>query len=214
VSLTYAMADPAQRRRGLDAATSALRRGDLVVLPVDTVYAVACDAFSDRGVDRLREAKAAGPDLPLQVLVGTPATIDGLGYGLTKAARDLAEAFWPGGLTLVVRQQPSLTWDLADAAGTVGLRMPLHPVALELLRATGPLAVSAASRAGALPPGDVESARSHLGAAVTAYLDGGPTLPSAPSTIVDVTGPVPRLLRPGALDADTLRSVCPDLASD
>jgi tRNA threonylcarbamoyl adenosine modification protein (Sua5/YciO/YrdC/YwlC family) len=214
VSLTYAMADPPQRRRGLDAATSAVRRGDLVVLPVDTVYGVVCDAFSDRGVDRLREAKAAAPHLPLQVLVGTPATIDGLGYGLTKAARDLAEAFWPGGLTLVVRQQPSLTWDLADAAGAVGLRMPLHPVALELLRATGPLAVSAASRAGSVPPPDVEAARDQLGEEVTAYLDGGPTLPSAPSTIVDVTGPVPRLLRPGAVDVDTLRSVCPELATD
>jgi tRNA threonylcarbamoyl adenosine modification protein (Sua5/YciO/YrdC/YwlC family) len=214
VSLSFDMADAGHRRRGLDAATSAVRRGDLVVLPVDTVYAVVCDAFSDRGTGRLREAKGVGPEVPLQVLVGTPATIDGLGYGLSKAARDLAEAFWPGGLTLVVREQPSLTWDLADAAGAVGLRMPLHPVALELLRATGPLAVSAASRAGSLPPGDVVAAGSQLGDAVAVYLDGGPTLPAAASTIVDVTGPVPRLLRPGAVDVDTLRSICPDLACD
>ncbi len=214
MTLSYAMADPAERRRGLDAATSALRRGDLVVVPVDTMYGVVCDAFSARGTERLRAAKASGPGLPLQVLVGTPATIDGLGYGLSKAARDLAEAFWPGGLTLVVRQQPSLAWDLADAAGSVGLRMPLHPVALDLARGFGPLAVSAAARAGSLAPAVVAEAVEQLDDEVAVYLDGGPSLPSAPSTIVDVTGPVPRLMRPGAVDLDTLRSVCPDVVSD
>jgi tRNA threonylcarbamoyl adenosine modification protein (Sua5/YciO/YrdC/YwlC family) len=214
MTLSFDMSDAAQRRRGLDASASALRRGDLVVIPVDSVYGVVCDAFSDRGTERLRSAKGAGPALPLQVLVGSPATIDGLGYGLSKAARDLAEAFWPGGLTLVVREQPSLTWDLADAAGSVGLRMPLHPVALELLRVTGPLAVSAASVAGSIPPLVADEARDQLGDAVAVYLDGGPSLPAAPSTIVDVTAAVPRLLRPGAVDLDTLRSVCPELASD
>lgn len=211
MSLEFVMADPAERQRGLDAAASAARRGDLVVLPTDTVYGLATDAFNPRGVAAIRSAKGRGRDLPLQVLVGTPDTVEGLGYGLTKAARDLVQGFWPGGLTLVVRQQPTLAWDLGDASGTIALRMPLHPVAIELLRITGPLAVSGANAAGGAPAASLQDAREQLGDRVAIYLDGGPSLDAVPSTVVDVSGPVPRLLRPGAVDLDTLRTVCPEI---
>lgn len=211
MSLEFDMADPVARPRGLDAAASAVRRGDLVVLPTDTVYGLATDAFNPRGVAAIRAAKGRGRDLPLQVLVGSPDTVEGLGYGLTKAARELVQGFWPGGLTLVVRQQPTLAWDLGDSSGTVALRMPLHPVAIELLRITGPLAVSGANTAGGAPAGSMPEAREQLGDRVVIYLDGGPSLDAVPSTVVDVSGQVPRLLRPGAVDLDTLRTVCPEI---
>ncbi len=211
MSLEFDMADPAARPRGLDAAASAARRGDLVVLPTDTVYGLATDAFNPRGVAAIRSAKGRGRDLPLQVLVGSPDTVEGLGYGLTKAARDLVQGFWPGGLTLVVRQQPTLAWDLGDSSGTVALRMPLHPVAIELLRITGPLAVTSANTAGGTPAASLPEAREQLGERVAIYLDGGPSLDAVPSTVVDVSGHVPRLLRPGAVDLDTLRTVCPEI---
>ena len=213
MSLRFDLADPDERPRGIEAATSAVRRGELVVIPTDTVYGVGCDAFSSLGVGRLLEAKGRGRDMPVPVLVGSPQTIEGLAYGLTKAARDLVVAFWPGALTVVVRAQPSLAWDLGDAGGTVALRMPLHPVAIELLKATGPMAVSSANRSGSAPATNYAEAESQLGDAVWIYLDGGPSGEPVPSTIVDLTGEVPRVLRLGAVDLDTLRTVCPDLTS-
>ena len=214
MSLRFDTSDADERSRGLEAATSAVRRGDLVVLPTDTVYGVGCDAFSALGVTRLREAKRRGRDLPLPVLVGTPQTIEGLAYGLTKAARDLVEAFWPGPLTVVVRAQPSLAWDLGDAGGTVALRMPLHPVAIELLTATGPMAVTSANVAGAPPATSFAEADEQLADSVAIYLDAGPLPEAVPSTILDVTGPVPRVLRTGGFDLAALRSVCPDISAD
>jgi len=214
MSARFDMSDAADRVRGFDAAVSATRRGNLLVLPTDTVYGIGCDAFSPSGVERLLAAKGRGRDMPVPVLVGSPGVIEGLAYGLTKAARDLVEAFWPGALTVVVRQQPSLAWDLGDARGTVALRMPLHPVAIELLRATGPMAVSSANRSGSPPATTYEDAWDQLGDSVAVYLDSGTSGEAIPSTIVDVTGAVPHILRLGALDLDTMRSVCPDLTCD
>ena len=214
MSLSFDMSDPGERPRGLETATSAVKRGDLVVLPTDTVYGLGCDAFSSGGVTKLLAAKGRGRDMPVPVLVGSRQTVEGLAYGLSKAARDLVEAFWPGALTVVVRQQPSLAWDLGDANGTVALRMPLHPVALELLRLTGPMAVSSANRSGSTPATTAEEAEGQLGESVAVYLDGGPSGDPVPSTILDLSGTVPRVLRLGAVDLDTLRTVCPDLVSD
>jgi len=211
VSLYFTTADPGERERGLEVASHAARRGDLVVLPTDTVYGLGCDAFSPTGVAALLRAKGRGRDMPLPVLVGSPETVEGLAYGLSKAARDLVEAFWPGALTVVVRHQPSLAWDLGDAAGTVALRMPLHPVAIELLGIVGPMAVSSANRSGSAPATSYAEAEAQLGESVAVYLDAGPSGDSVPSTIVDVTGDVPRVLRLGAVDLDTLRTVTPDL---
>ncbi|CAB4935322.1 unannotated protein [freshwater metagenome] len=214
MSLHFDMADPAERARGLETAVTAARRGDLLVIPTDTVYGIGCDAFSSSGVERLLAAKGRGRDMPVPVLLGSPGVIEGLAYGLTKAARELAEAFWPGALTLVVRHQPSLAWDLGDSRGTVALRMPLHPVAIELLRASGPMAVSSANRSGSSPATTYLEARDQLGDSVAVYLDSGTSGDAVPSTIVDVTGQVPHVLRLGAVELDTLRSVCPDLTCD
>lgn len=204
-------ADPQQRERGLRLAAGAVRRGDLVVLPTDTVYGIGADAFRPEAVSALLAAKARGRDMPVPVLIGSPRTLEGLVLALPQTGRDLVEAFWPGALTIVCRHQPSLDWDLGEARGTVAVRMPLHPVAIELLRETGPLAVSSANRSGSPPAVTVDEAEAQLGEAVAVYLDGGPAGEPVPSTIVDVTGPTPRLLRPGALDEAALRAVVPDL---
>ncbi|MHB8339720.1 MAG: L-threonylcarbamoyladenylate synthase [Mycobacteriales bacterium] len=195
----------------LDAAEAALRRGELVVLPTDTVYGLAADAFNPSAVRALLAAKRRSRDTPVPVLVGSWQTIEGLTPGVPAAATELIHAFWPGGLTLIVRQAPSLAWDLGETAGTVAVRMPLHPVALDLLRRTGPLAVSSANRSGVAPATTVEEARAQLGLAVSVYLDGGSCGDPVPSTIVDLTVTPPRLLRAGVVPLARLREVLPDL---
>lgn len=210
MSQTYDCNDPDQRRRGIAAAVRAVRRGSLVVLPTDTVYGLGCDAFSADAVTALLAAKGRGRDLPVPVLVGSASTLSGVSVQTGGVVSDLVEAFWPGGLTIVCRQQPSLHWDLGDAGGTVAIRMPLHPVAIELLRETGPMAVSSANRSGQPPARSGEHARDQLGEAVAVYLDSHPTDDDVPSTIVDVTGRVPRVLRAGAVSLDVLREVAPE----
>ncbi|HVM27215.1 MAG TPA: L-threonylcarbamoyladenylate synthase [Mycobacteriales bacterium] len=211
---TYDVREGADPAAGVDAAVTALRRGELVVLPTDTVYGIAADAFSPAAVGRLLETKGRGRDMPVPVLVGAWRTIDGLAETVTPVARRLVEAFWPGPLTLVVRAAPSLVWDLGETRGTVAVRMPLHPVALGVLEQTGPLAVSSANRTGLPPATDAAEAARQLGTAVQVYLDGGASGDPVPSTIVDLTGDVPRVLRAGAVSLEQLREVAPDVRSD
>ncbi|MDQ4103184.1 MAG: L-threonylcarbamoyladenylate synthase [Actinomycetota bacterium] len=198
MSTVYDCAVPDGRRAGLAAAAGAVRTGRLVVLPTDTVYGLGCDAFSSTAVQGLLDAKGRGRNMPLPVLVGSWSTVDGLVLGVPPQARTLIEAFWPGGLSLVLRHAPSLNWDLGDTRGTVMLRMPLHPVALELLREVGPMAVSSANRSGQRPATTVEQAREQLAERVAVYLDGG-TVGESASTIVDLTGDKPMVLREGAV---------------
>jgi L-threonylcarbamoyladenylate synthase len=197
---------------GVEAAVAALRRGELAVLPTDTVYGIAADAFSPPAVTRLVEAKGRGREVPVPVLVGAWRTVDGLAEVVTPKARALVEAFWPGPLTLVLRSAPSLAWDLGETRGTVAVRMPLHPVALAVLEQTGPLAVSSANRTGLPAATDCAEAARQLGRAVQVYLDGGSTGEEPVlSTVVDLTGDAPRLLRAGAVGVDALRTVAEDL---
>ncbi|WP_129842500.1 L-threonylcarbamoyladenylate synthase [Streptomyces sp. RFCAC02] len=199
------------RATGLREAASAVRRGNLVVLPTDTVYGIGADAFSPAAVGDLLAAKGRGRNMPSPVLIGSPTTLHGLVTDFHEKAWELVDAFWPGGLTLVARHQPSLTWDLGETRGTVAVRMPLHPVALELLKDVGPMAVSSANRSGHPSPQTCDAARDMLGDSVAVYLDGGPTPDAVPSSIVDVTGGVPVLLRAGAVSEEELRKVVPDL---
>ena len=199
MSTVYDCGDAASRAAGLEAAARVLRAGRLVVLPTDTLYGIAAAAFDSSAVSALLAAKRRGRDMPVPVLVGSWHTIDGLVLSVRPQARDLVRAFWPGGLSLVVEQAPSLAWDLGDTRGTVMLRMPLHPVAIELLREMGPLAVSSANVSGSAPARTVTEARDQLGDSVTVYLDGGPAEAAVASTIIDLTGDRPRVLRAGAV---------------
>jgi L-threonylcarbamoyladenylate synthase len=211
VSRTYDCRDVTQRATGIEQAAATVKRGQLVVMPTDTVYGVGADAFQPRAVDALLEAKGRGRDMPVPVLIGAPTALHGIATGLSDVAEALVEAFWPGGLTIVCHEQPSLTWDLGETRGTVAVRMPLHPVAIEVLRITGPMAVSSANRRGQPPGRTAAEAAEQLGDAVAVYLEGGPTIDDRPSTIVDVTRPVPRVLRIGAVDVDLLRQVAPGI---
>lgn len=200
-------ADPAQRGTGIASAISALKGGRLVVMPTDTVYGIAADAFDGEAVAALLSAKGRGRDMPVPVLVGSWHTIQGLVYSVPQNARELIRAFWPGALSLVVHQAPSLHWDLGDAHGTVMLRMPLHPVAIELLREVGPMAVSSANISGRPAANTVAQAREQLGDLVEVYLDGGPADQQAASTIVDLTGTHPRVLRQGPVSVEAIAGV-------
>jgi tRNA threonylcarbamoyl adenosine modification protein (Sua5/YciO/YrdC/YwlC family) len=207
VASKYDCAVPDERTEGLAAAARAVRAGRLVVIPTDTVYGIGCDAFNASAVRSLLAAKNRGPDMPVPVLVGSWSTIDGLVLGVPKAARDLIEAFWPGGLSLVLPHAPSLNWDLGSTKGTVMLRMPLHPVALELLRDVGPMAVSSANVSGRPPASSAAEAEAQLGESVAVYLDGGPSGEPVASTIVDLTGDDPRVLREGAVSTGAVAEV-------
>lgn len=207
VSTVHDCRQPDTRIAGLAAAAGAVRAGQLVVLPTDTVYGLGCDAFSSMAVQGLLDAKGRGRDLPVPVLVGSWSTVDGLVLGVPAQARQLIEAFWPGGVSLVLPHAPSLAWDLGDTRGTVMLRMPLHPVALELLREVGPMAVSSANRSGHPPAASVEQAREQLGDRVPVYLDGGPSGEPVASTIVDLTADDPVVLREGAITAGEIGAV-------
>jgi L-threonylcarbamoyladenylate synthase len=200
----------AERDRGIAAAVEAVKSGELVVLPTDTVYGVGADAFTPHAVNALQNARGADRRVP-PVLVGSRHTLDGLVYSLPKAARELADAFWPGALTIVVEHSPSLQWDLGDTGGVVAVRMPLHPVALEVLREVGPMAVTTANRIGRPAPTTAEEARDQLEYSVRIYLEAGAAADPAPSTIVDVTGSEPRVLRDGAIPFEKLREVVPDI---
>jgi L-threonylcarbamoyladenylate synthase len=201
----------AERDRGIAAAVEAVKSGELVVLPTDTVYGIGADAFTPHAVTALHHARGMDRRIPPPVLVGSRHTLDGLVYSLPKAARELADAFWPGALTIMVEHSPSLQWDLGDTGGVVGVRMPLHPVALEVLREVGPMAVTTANKVGRPAPLTAEEARDQLEYSVRFYLEAGAAVDPAPSTIVDVTGDVPRVLRDGAVPFEKLRDVVPDI---
>jgi len=199
--------DPLNRSEAIAAATDAVKSGRLIVLPTDTVYGIAADAFDNGAVANLLAAKGRGRDMPVGVLVGSWHTISGLVYSVPDAAHELIRAFWPGALSLVVQQAPSLQWDLGDARGTVMLRMPLQPVALDVLRAVGPMAVSSANVSGQPPATTAAEAQHQLGDRVDVYLDGGTSEQQAASTILDLTCEVPTILRTGPIGARAIADV-------
>src|SRR6516225_6371551 len=214
MSARYDCADPQQREAGIAAAVTAVQDGGLVVLPTDTVYGIGADAFTPPAVSALLAAKGRGRNIPPPVLVGSVRAAAALAETLGAFGQDLIDEFWPGPLTLVFRATPTLKWDLGDSLGTVAVRMPLHPVALDLLRKTGPMAVSSANRHGFPAATTATEAENQLGASVSVYLDGGQCADNVPSTILDLTGTVPRMLRAGAISVDRLRTVASVIADD
>ena len=207
MSAWFDCADPDRRIEGLAAAVNAVLAGKLVVLPTDTVYGLGADAFSPAAVNRLLAAKGRGRDMPPPVLVGTVRAAEALVDDLGQDGRQLIEEFWPGGLTIVCHAARTLSWDLGDTKGTVAIRMPDQEIALELLRETGPMAVSSANTTGSPAATTAAEAREQLGESVEVYLDGGRCESAVASTIVDLTGSQARLLRRGAVSVGRLREV-------
>ena len=215
----YDCLDTAEALTGLRLARQALGRGDLVVLPTDTVYGVAADAFNPAAVQKLLDAKGRGRTSPPPVLVPSIETLDALAEHVTPEMRSLAEAFWPGGLTIVVPARTTLAWDLGDTNGTAALRMPDHAIILELLRESGPLAVSSANLTGNPAALTATEARDALGDRIAVYLDSGESSGSrVGSTIVDttptVTGKPVRVLRDGTVSRDAIRAIVGTIEGD
>ena len=206
------MADD-ERSAGLEHARRAILEKKCVVFPTDTVYGIAADAFSPQAVTMLLVSKGRGRNMPPPVLIPRLNALDGLATDVFPEARQLAEAIWPGGLTLILHAQPSLDWDLGDTKGTVALRIPADEVARELLTVTGPLAVSSANRTGQAPAQTAFEARSQLAESVEVYLEGGfrpiEGTEALPSTIVDATSLPLKVVREGAVSLERLREVVP-----
>ncbi|HEY3529626.1 MAG TPA: L-threonylcarbamoyladenylate synthase [Nocardioides sp.] len=207
MSTTYPTSSEEERETAIEAAAQAVQRGGLVVLPTDTVYGIGADAFDHAAVQALLDAKGRGREMPPPVLISAATTLAALATKVPSYVEALTEAFWPGPLTLVCQQQPSLTWDLGETRGTVAVRMPDHEVALALLERTGPLAVSSANLSGLPAATEAAAADGMLGESVEVVLDGGPSPKGEASTILDVRGDRPRLLRLGALSVADLDTV-------
>ncbi|MGB9035792.1 MAG: L-threonylcarbamoyladenylate synthase [Paeniglutamicibacter sp.] len=206
--------DSQELETGLEAARAALAENRCIVMPTDTVYGIAADAFSAQAVATLLAAKGRGRSMPPPVLIPQAATLDGLAADIPHFARELAARFWPGALTLILHAQPSLTWDLGETRGTVALRVPDDEIARDLLKLTGPLAVSSANRTGQPAADTAEAAFDQLGETVEVYLEAGPRPVSGEalgSTIIDCTLTPPRVVRAGALALELLREVVPEL---
>jgi len=191
----YDTSVPVDLLTGMRLARGAIGRGELVVIPTDTVYGVAADAFAPAAVQRLLDAKGRDRTAPPPVLVPGIPTLDALAETVPDEVRELVARFWPGGLTIVLRARPTLDWDLGETRGTVAVRMPSHRIALELLSETGPLAVSSANRTGEPAAMTAAEAEVALGDAVAVYLEAGAAgtaypdaEPGVGSTIVDATG--------------------------
>ncbi len=191
----YDCSDQAELLTGMRLARVAIGRGELVVMPTDTVYGVAADAFSPEAVQRLLDAKGRTRQAPPPVLIPGIPTLDALAEAVPDEVRALVAEFWPGGLTVILPARESLRWDLGETNGTVALRMPNNRVALELLSETGPLAVSSANLTGRRAAATAAEAESMLGDSVSVYLDGGAVgsdyadaTEGTGSTIVDATG--------------------------
>ncbi|HEX3222061.1 MAG TPA: L-threonylcarbamoyladenylate synthase [Nocardioides sp.] len=213
MSTTYPTSTEEERETAIEAAAQAVQRGALVVLPTDTVYGIGADAFDHRAVQALLDAKGRGREMPPPVLVSAATTLDALATKVPSYVAALTEAFWPGPLTLVCEQQPSLTWDLGETRGTVAVRMPDHEIALALLERTGPLAVSSANLSGLPAATEAAAADGMLGESVEVVLDAGPSPKGEASTILDVRGDRPRLLRLGALSVAALDEVLTPLGA-
>ncbi len=219
MSTVFECRNEAELLAGLRHARRAIARGELVVLPTDTVYGVAADAFSPAAVQRLLDAKGRGRTQPPPVLVAGRAMLAALVAEVPEVVDRLVERFWPGGLTIVLPAQPSLTWDLGDTAGTVAVRMPDRRLALELIADTGPLAVSSANLTGQPAATSSIDAENMLGETVAVYLDDGPSDYGFASTIIDATSLVGRdpeaarvrILRDGVVERAELAEVLGDL---
>ena len=206
--------DPESYAAAIEAARQAVEAGECVVLPTDTVYGIGVDAFSADAVQRLLDAKVRGRDMPPPVLIGEPSLIRALAVDVPQQAKDLIERHWPGALTVICKIQPSLRMDLGDSEDTIALRVPDHDLAREVLRRTGPMAVSSANLSGQPAALNCDDAIAQLGESVSVYLDGGPLTAAegAPSTIVDFTQrDEGEVLRVGALGLELLRETLPDL---
>lgn len=199
-----------ERDRGIARAAEVLRMGELVAAPTDTIYGLLGDAFKPWATAKIFEIKQRPRSLPLPILVCRPKQAWALCGAVPDVALKLAAAFWPGALTLVLQENPELDWDLGERTGTIAVRMPAHEDLLEIIAMVGPVAGTSANPSGVPTAADAEGVRASLGDAVALYLDGGPSPGDAGSTIVDVTGDEPKILREGPISTGQIHEAAGD----
>jgi L-threonylcarbamoyladenylate synthase len=195
-------------RDGRERAIEVLRAGGIVALPTDTVYGIGCALDAPRGIERLFEAKARPSDRAIMLLLADESQAGGIGV-MSPTALVLADAFWPGGLSLVVpqREDTQLPRALTGGIATIGLRVPDHPCPRALAAAIGPIPVTSANRSGEPEAETAKAIADQLGSGIDLILDGGPARGGPPSTVVDCTAGPARILRTGSLDAEAIRRV-------
>lgn len=197
---------------GLAAAAEAVAAGDCIVLPTDTVYGIGANAFKATAVKKLLAAKHRGADMPPPILIAEPSMLRAFTTDVPQSARLLAETFWPGALTLILKAHKAMNLKIGETGGTVAVRVPDNEHARALLRRTGPLAVSSANISGQPAATTCKDAHDALGDGVSVYLDGGATPGLSASTIVDFTqfrgG---QIVREGVLSYEELKAVAPRL---
>jgi len=200
---------PAVRRIGdptiKEEAEFLLDKGECIVFPTDTVYGIASRADNRAAVAKLQQIKGRSDAFPPPILVGDADAAWALFTNVPESARRLGEAYWPGGLTLILATGQHLS--LSEQVGTIGVRVPAHDEVRALLRMTGPLAVSSANKHSSLPATTVEEAIAQLGDEVGLYIDGGPTPGLTPSTVVDCTTEPVTIVRLGLLTSDQIYSI-------
>jgi L-threonylcarbamoyladenylate synthase len=193
-------------------AADLLRSGELVAFPTETVYGLGADAANATAVAKIFAAKGRPADHPLIVHLPGDDHIERWARDIPEAAFEVAEAFWPGPLTLILRRQPGVPDAVTGGQDTVGLRVPGHPLALELLREfDGGVAAPSANSFGRISPTTAAHVRDDLGSAVSMVLDGGPCPVGIESTILDLSGARPAILRPGMVSVEAIAQILGDM---
>ena len=206
------VADPDACEEALVQAADAIADGECIVLPTDTVYGIGADALNPLAVQRLLNAKERGRDMPPPVLVSDSVALPALCQHIPAGAKALAEKYWPGGLTLILRAQESLGMDLGETNGTLAVRVPDQDQTRELLRMTGPMAVSSANKSGHPAALTAQEAADQLGVEVAVYLDAGPSRVGESSTIIDFVSTADgKVVRQGALSLEAIHEVASDV---
>ncbi|HKF35374.1 MAG TPA: L-threonylcarbamoyladenylate synthase [Ktedonobacteraceae bacterium] len=196
----------------IERAAKLLRDGEVVVFPTETVYGLGAGAFQIAALERIFAAKGRPFNDPLIVHIAGEHDLEQLTPSLPEQARRLAQVFWPGPLTLILRRGPHVPGLVTAGLKTVAIRMPRHPVALALIRALGsPVAAPSANRFMHISPTTAQHAFADLAGRVPLILDGGPCEIGVESTVLDLCSAVPTILRPGGISLEALRSVLPDV---
>ena len=197
---------PADNPASIETALDQLTEGEIVAFPTDTVYGLGANAFYSPGIIKLFEAKGRDANKAIAVLIGDNGHLDLLTDFLSASARKLIEHFWPGGLTIVVPKKKDLP-ELLSAGSSIGIRMPNHNIALELLNKFGPLATTSANLSGKNNPHNAGDVMNQLNGRVPLILDGGRCPGGVPSTVVDCSTDEVRILRPGAISHEAIDAV-------
>ncbi len=198
---------PGSDSQSLDFATKAISEGKLVGLPTETVYGIAANALDPAAVKGIFDLKGRPSDNPLIVHLASSEQLDRIAAEVPKAAIELAKRFWPGPLTLVLPKRPEVPDITTAGLDTVAVRVPAHPVALALLEKTGPLAAPSANRFMQLSPTRADAIDSQIAGGLACILDGGPCEVGIESTVLDLSGGTPTILRPGMISVELIESV-------